>query len=74
MEDPGNAAYYVVSRIWFGGSVSYAFLEGRLMIERYQNQVRLLLNVLPIIADIDFFALKGGRSSMFSGVIFQDSP
>ena len=35
------------------------------MIERYRNQVRLLLSVLPIIADIDFFALKGGTAINF---------
>lgn len=35
------------------------------MIERYQNQVRLLLSVLPIIADTDFFALKGGTAINF---------
>lgn len=35
------------------------------MIERYRNQVRLLLNVLPIVADIDFFALKGGTAINF---------
>ena len=35
------------------------------MIDRYRNQVRLLLKVLPIVAEVRGFALKGGTSINF---------
>ena len=35
------------------------------MIERYRNQVRLLLRVLPVVAEVKEFALKGGTAINF---------
>jgi len=35
------------------------------MIDRYRNQVRLLLKVLPIVAEVKEFALKGGTAINF---------
>lgn len=35
------------------------------MIDRYRNQVRLLLKVLPTVAEVEEFALKGGTAINF---------
>lgn len=35
------------------------------MIERYRSQVQLLLRILPIISEVEYFALKGGTAINF---------
>lgn len=35
------------------------------MIKRYQDQVQLLLKILPVVAEVEYFGLKGGTALNF---------